>query len=178
VTNIDFEDIVVPPGGTVQITNQYASELIEFSAGLHTDTVFPPFAPGVLGAVAATNGDPGCCPTIEMTFLAGGASSFGFNIVSLDDAATELEILAVLGGVSTSVGTFGLDTSFEIKFFGVIDPATFDSIVIRTLLPGNVPSGFVIDNLAFTSVPEPGTLTLLGVGLAGLAARARRSRRG
>jgi hypothetical protein len=35
--------------------------------------------------------------------------------------------------------------------------------------------GTGIDNVAFTTVPEPGTLLLLGSGLAGMALRRRRS---
>src|SRR6185503_4028534 len=86
IVSVDFEDIVVPPGGTVPITNQYASKNLVFSAGLHTDTAFPALAPAILGAVAATNGDPGCCPSITMNFTGGGASKLGFDIVTLDAA--------------------------------------------------------------------------------------------
>jgi hypothetical protein len=183
IVNIDFEDIVVPPGGTVPITNQYANKNLLFSNGLHTDTAFPALAPAILGAVAATNGDPGCCPTITMTFTGGGASKLGFDIVTLDAAVTSIDVFTVLGGVSTHVGTLGFDSGLEIKFLGILadptDPsANFDSIVLSALLAPGVTSGFIIDNLRYTLVPEPASLTLFGLGGLGLAAlRRRRSRR-
>src|SRR5262245_13953296 len=181
VVSIDFEDIVVPPGGTVPITNQYASKNLIFSPGLHTDTAFPALAPAILGAVAASNGDPGCCPSITMTFTGGGASKLGFDIVTLDAAVTSIDVFTILGGVSTHVGTLGFDSGLEIKFLGIfadpLDPAAnFDSIVLAALLAPGQNSGFIIDNLRYTLVPEPTSLTLFGLGLAGVATKLRRRR--
>ncbi len=183
MVSINFEDIVVPPGGTVPITNQYASDNLTFSPGLHTDTAFPALAPAILGGVAASNGDPGCCPSITMNFLGGGASRVGFDLISLDPAVTEVDVFTILNGVSTFAGTLVLDTALEIKFFGIIadpnDPsANFDSLVLTTLLGPNQPSGFIMDNVQFVPVPEPATLSLLGVGaLAGMLRRNRRTSR-
>ena len=181
MVHIDFEDIVVPPGGTVPITNQYAAKNLTFSPGLHTDTAFPALAPAILGAVAASNGDPGCCPSITMNFTGGGADKVGFDLISLDAAVTAIDVYTVLGGVSTFAGTVVADTSLEIKFFGVLadpsDPhAKFDSIVLTTLLAPGVNSGFIMDNVVYHPVPEPASITLFGLGAMGLATKLRRRR--
>ena len=181
MVNINFEDIVVPPGGTVPITNQYASKNLVFSPGLHTDTAFPALAPAILGAVAASNGDPGCCPSITMNFTGGGADKVGFDLISLDPAVTSIDVYTVLGGVSTFAGTVVADTGLEIKFFGVladaVDPTKkFDSIVLTTLLAPGQNSGFIMDNVVYHPVPEPASLTLFGLGAMGLAAKLRRRR--
>jgi hypothetical protein len=52
-------------------------------------------------------------------------------------------------------------SSIEIQGFNGDSPST--------------PRGFELDNINATAVPEPGTLTLIGAGLAGLAMRRRRS---
>lgn len=177
-TLIDFEDLAANP-----ITTQYSSLGVTFAGGLFAELTFPPLVPGgTWGAIAASNGDPHCCPPITMSF-SNPLQALGFEIISLDAAVTTLDVYTVLAGVSTFAGQLVLDTSLEVKFFGILaNPADtdpfFDSVILTTLLGPSQTSGFVMDNLRFeaapAAVPEPATLTLLGAGVFGLIGRARR----
>jgi hypothetical protein len=177
VTMIDFEDLTVPS----LITTQYAAEGIVFSGGLHTDTLTPSLVSGGLfGAIAAGNGDPGCCPDITMSFL-GPVSRLGFDIITRNNAVTTLEVYTGSGSSLNLLGTLTLNATLEPQFFGIaadpFDPkAYFDRVVISTALQQN-PSAFVIDNIGFTApVPEPSSVTLVGIGAAALVRRLRRGR--
>lgn len=98
---------------------------------------------------------------------------FGVDITT--NNGDDTQIYAYLG--STLVGseffnTFGAGSNGS--FAGVEFLSGFDRIVIDTFGPVN--GAFGIDNLRFesNSVPEPGTLTLFGLGLLGFVAARRR----
>lgn len=107
--------------------------------------------------------------------MPGSPVAFGFDYADLD-----------LGGASIAFGTFSQAlaltgdadssvTSDDFAFFGVV--ATAADIPGGTFSFTSVLEGFVIDNLSFgsgTAVPEPGTVALLGLGLAGLGYARRR----
>ena len=62
----------------------------------------------------------------------------------------------------------------EDGFLGVVGGAPFDSIILSNA--STILDEFSIDNASLGTIPVPGTLALLGVGLAGLAAARRRRR--
>jgi len=100
-------------------------------------------------------------PVTKVSFQSGYWDAIGTGVIDLFDPS-----LTLIGSFTNTV-TGPEDMSFS--GLGLIGAVYFDS--------GNDVAGADIDNLDFTPVPEPGTLLLVGVGLAGLAARSRRSGR-
>lgn len=58
------------------------------------------------------------------------------------------------------------------NYFNIFDLPQYDTVILASTSPN-----FEVDNIAFGSVPEPGTLALLGAGLLGLGVIRRRRRR-
>ncbi len=96
--------------------------------------------------------------------------AFGIDLVSFTASSTDTLTATGLGGSITY-------TSGTPVFFGVIDSAA-PATSFRLTRPTSVLSPVTFDNLTFataaaTSVPEPGTLALLGLATAALIARRR-----
>ncbi len=75
--------------------------------------------------------------------------------------------LGVITGNHADGGFFG--TTAEDRFYGWVNPGGIGSILISQ--PGG---GLEVDHLQYGAVPEPATMTVLGLGLASLVARRRR----
>jgi hypothetical protein len=116
---------------------------------------------GVLGAVP-----------FSLTAVSGGI----FSLFSLDFAFFDLGFGDPAGNLTISglfEGSQVISDNFDL---GALTTITFDSNWSRLTQVSFVgTSGFLLDNINVTAVPEPGTLALVGLAVAGLAITRRRA---
>ncbi len=138
---------------------------------------------------------------IRQTFSANAGDSISFDYNMLDNGhgpqgdidnnfafvlLEELDTLATAGDATLVSNTvFDRETGWQTFTYDITSAGTYTlSLGIADVWPANLPShndeaGLLIDNVQYGSqnvVPEPATLTLLGIGMGGLMA-ARRLRR-
>lgn len=148
---IDFTEVIT---GTT-VTTQYIGLGVEFADGNDVTLPGSGFLSDGIGLDAAG--------TIELVFSS-PITSLGFDF----PGAINIEIFddTVSVGMSTDFGGSG------IGFFGgITSTVAFNRAIITDWFDD---SAFV-DNMYFGQVPEPNTATLLGLGLAGIAAGRRRT---
>jgi hypothetical protein len=117
---------------------------------------------------------------VEVT-LPAGITAIGTDLMSTNPTGSPFEVVLATGE------TFVVNTPLrpERGFFGIVTDVAIASIrfTTRPAGPNQSPGIPLLDNFSFgqaqaAPVPEPATILLLGTGLAGIAARARRRRKG
>lgn len=160
---LTFSEVVLPPESL--ITNQYAGFGVTFSPGMFYNTQ-PVFFP---------------TPSLANFNFSGGLSNPSSILFSQDLTEVALAVQtnpgtttfsALLDNIVVESFTAGTTLNQASNFYG------FTNIVFDEIRILSNTTFFQMDNLQLSpsSVPEPGTLALLGLGLAGLLVPKRRNR--
>jgi PEP-CTERM motif len=119
------------------------------------------------------NGDGQVGPTTTLTF-AQPTSAFAFDWFNTDNT-DEYQIALSSGDTFVAPPFSEAGGSAATGFFGIVSDTPLTSATISTFTDGGFVSDEGIDNVR-TVVPEPATLSILGLGMLGLGAIRRRRR--
>jgi hypothetical protein len=128
----------------------------------------------------STGGSVDCFRPVRFDLLQ-PVTAFGYDNLDLNGSEDALIAVTFSGGAS-NLYTITTATPFTPVFFGITSNTAITRVDIWSADPGDQTQGLranVIDNVTLgqlQAVPEPGTVTLVGIGMLGLLGGAARRR--
>ena len=179
---VTFEEHILPDG--TALTNQYSSNGVTFTGMWYNSQDLQAYG-------VPNDGIPNISGHVAENYFPNGQGWYNIPLVpfSINFTSPQNEvafvlatnsgdysiITALLGGVVQEIGTFSTSLTNPNDYYG-FSGISFDQIQISLPLGNN--GAAIIDNIQTAStVPEPSSFALLGLGGIGLALRAYRRRR-